>query len=266
MSILYRLHVPQPYPSHILIRRTHPPQWKRFCLTILPIKQPQPVIDKLAQLQEDNGEQHKRRRAAEARLAEIHRNTAMTLAECRSQNAKDTAYAASEHAATLNAQLNTTKTALNHMTLLWEHTERAYQMKDEDLSTELSACQSSVDQGKEREKGLSKKIDELGCEIGRKSSDKWDLNRQIAALEERVRQGTCGYQLKSGVLAICKAIGGLPRQFGAWRVASGVAKQQRKAETRRDDSAYELMLLVSGLFLSSCYISQTKVRLRQWLG
>lgn len=107
----------------------------------------------------------------------------------------------------------------------------------------------------EREKGLSKKIDEL-------SSTEWDLNRQVAALEERVRQGTCGYQLKSGALAICKAIVDSPGQFGAWWVARRVPKQQRKArkaETRRDD-AYELMLLVSGLFLSSCYISHTKVR------
>jgi hypothetical protein len=204
---------------------THTPQWSRFLLTILPIKQPQPVIDQLAQLRKDNGEQHKRRRAAEAQLADTRREAAMNLAQCRS-NAEGTASAASEHAAALNTQLDTTKAALNHMTLLWEHTKQACQMKKESFITELSACQSSVDQGKEREKGLSNKIDEL-------SSTEWNLNRKVATLEETVRQGTCGYQLKSGAQAIYKAVIGSPGQCGAWWVLSGLAKQQRKAQAAR---------------------------------
>jgi len=184
----------------------------------LPIKQPKLVIGKLAQLQEDNGEQHKRRRAAEAQLTDFKEDAATTLALCHS-SAEEAAQVVIEQA----AQLETTNAALNHMALLWEHTERACAIQEEGLDT-------SIEQGKKRKKALSKTVDELGCEVSRESSTEWIMRTQISALEETVQQGTCGYQSLSGVQAITKAINGSPGQVRAWWVASGLAKQQRKAE------------------------------------
>lgn len=74
-------------------------------------------------------------------------------------NAKEAARVSRRHTAALTAQLETTNAALNHAMLVWVHTERACTVKEESLITRLTACQSKVKEGKEREKQLKDEND-----------------------------------------------------------------------------------------------------------